>query len=259
MSARTYVSGHCGPDRSPESHGRCTGQYAGTVCVCRCGHQTDAAPAARPVQRRRLLDLYSSAGGAARGYQLAGFEVIGVDLHPQPHYAGDHFIQADALTYLADHAGEYDAIHASPTCQTWARVTAWRGARDNHPDLLTPTLAALAAQSVPWVVENVPEAAAAGILRADYLLCGTQFGLSVRRHRVFQVGNWSAYELIQPCSCYRNPSLLPFEHKGERAFADALGCEWMTNREARQAVPPAYTEYIGQHLHAVVASLGAAA
>ena len=199
--------------------------------------------------RPKLLDAFSCAGGAGFGYHLAGFDVTGVDIDPQPHYPFE-FIQADALKVLAnrDFLAGFAAVHASPPCQHKARVTAWRGSRDDHPDLLTPTLELLAAVSIPWVVENVPEAG----LRADYRLCGTQFGLPVRRHRDFQRGNWSAYELMPGCQCYRNPSLLPFMHKGERAFADAMGCTWMSKEEARQAIPPAYTEYIGGHLLEVI-------
>ena len=194
--------------------------------------------------RPLLLDAFSGAGGAAKGYNDAGFDVVGVDIEPQPHYPYE-FHQADALEVLADREflAQFDAIHASPTCQTFARVTAWRGNRDNHPDLLAPTLKLLSRIRIPWVVENVPEACPP--LRPDYLLCGTQFGLPVRRHRAFMRGNWSAYELMPPCQCYLNRRLLPFMHKGERAFADAMGCTWMSNKEGRQAVPPAYTEYVG--------------
>lgn len=214
--------------------------------------------------RPRLLDLFCGAGGAAMGYHLAGFDVVGVDIEPQPRYPFE-FHQADAIELLEDLIDnwptgralppleQFDAIHASPTCQTFARVTAWRGSRDEHPDLLGPTLKLLSGLSVPWVVENVPEAP----LRPDYLLCGSQFGLRVKRHRVFQRGNWTAYELMQPCQCYRNSSLLPFMHKGERAYADAMGCTWMNKYEARQAIPPAFTRYVGEqlisHLRAVAA------
>jgi len=197
------------------------------------------------MRRPKLADFYSCAGGGAVGYDRAGFEVTGIDIRPVPHYPFE-FIQGDALELLADaeFLSQFDAIHASPTCQTFARVTAWRGSRDNHPDLLTPTLALLEGVTVPWVVENVPEAG----LRPDFRLCGTQFGLPVRRHRDFQCGNWSSYELMPGCQCNRNPSLLPFEHKAERAFADAMGCTWMSSKEARQAIPPAYTEFIGSRL-----------
>jgi SAM-dependent methyltransferase len=209
--------------------------------------------------RPRLLDLFCGAGGATRGYQQAGFYVVGVDIEPQPHYIGDEFVQADALEFLrqasrlADVGGpytltEFDAIHASPVCKTFARVTAWRGSRGNHPDTLRPVLAWLRTCSLPWVVENVPEAP----LRPDIILCGSQFGLNVRRHRVFET-SWRAYDLIPEC---RHHGLLPFMHKAERAYADAMGCTWMTKEEARQAIPPAYTEYIGGLL---LAALEAAA
>jgi DNA (cytosine-5)-methyltransferase 1 len=190
--------------------------------------------------RPRLLDLFCGGGGAGEGYRRAGFDVTGVDIAEQPHYPF-RFIRADALTFPLD---EFDAIHASASCQRWARVTAWRGNPQNHPDVLTPMLARLAATTVPWIVENVPESG----IRPDYLLCGTQFGLPIRRHRAFQCDNWSGYELLPPHDCYRNPRLLAFEHKNERAFADAMGCTWMNNKEARQAIPPAYTEFIGRDL-----------
>ena len=207
------------------------------------------------MNRPRLLDLCCCAGGGAMGYHRAGFEVIGVDREPQPNYPFE-FHQADALDVLQAVAegdpfypswlGPVAAIHVSPPCQFKARVTAWRGSRDSHPDLLTPTLNLLSHIRLPWVVENVPEACPP--LRPDYMLCGTQFGLKVRRHRAFMRGNWSVYELLPPCQCHLNPRLLPFGHKGERAFADAMGCTWMSAREGRQAIPPAFTEYIGGQL-----------
>jgi hypothetical protein len=204
-------------------------------------------------RRPRLLDLFSGAGGATRGYQQAGFHVVGVDIEPQPHYIGDEFVRRDALEVLDVIARggrprsmfePFDAIHASPVCKTFARVTAWRGSRDSHPDTLRPTLALLAGVGIPWVVENVPEAP----LRPDLILCGSQFGLKIRRHRVFET-SWRAFDLMPEC---HHPGLLPFMHKGERAYADAMGCTWMTKEEARQAIPPAYTEYIGRQLLAVL-------
>lgn len=191
------------------------------------------------MSRPKLLDLFCGAGGCSVGYHRAGFDVTGVDIAPQKRYPYD-FVCADALTFPLD---GFDAIHASPPCQFRSAVTAWRGSRENHPDLLTPTLALLTRVRVPWVVENVPEAG----LRADYQLCGTQFGLPIRRHRDFQQGNWSDYELRGPCRCYQ-VKVLPFGHKNERVYADAMGCEWMSIREARQAIPPAYTEMIGAAL-----------
>ena len=191
----------------------------------------------------RLLDGFCNAGGAAKGYQRAGFYVVGVDIEPQPNYCGDEFIRADMLTYPLT---GFDAIHVSPVCLTFARVTDWRGSRGNYPDTLTPMLARLAAVDIPWVAENVLEACPP--LRPDLIMCGSQFGLNVHRRRAFQLGNWSAFDLVPPCTCAANRELRPFMHKGERAFADAMGCTWMTNLEARQAIPPAYTERIGELL-----------
>jgi DNA (cytosine-5)-methyltransferase 1 len=170
------------------------------------------------------------------GYSRAGFDVVGVDLRPQPHYPFT-FIQADALTFPLD---GFDAIHASPVCLGFARVTDWRGSRGNYPDTLTPTRERLLAAGVPWVIENVEEAP----MRPDLILCGSQFGLKVRRHRVFET-SWRAFDLRPACD---HRGLLPFMHKGERAYADAMGCTWMSKEEARQAIPPAYTEFVGQQL-----------
>jgi hypothetical protein len=210
------------------------------------------------VSRPLMVDLFCGAGGSAVGYDRAGFTVIGWDKFPQPNYPFE-FHQGDALEVMADldYMARFDAASASPTCQGQARVTDWRGSRDNHPDTLTPTLTLLGRVEIPWVVENVPEAAVMGRMRADHLLCGSQFGLAVRRHRIFQTGNWSDFQLVPPCWCIGNPRTLPFMHKGERAYADAMGCGWMSSKEARQAIPPAYTEFIGgllmNHLQAKTA------
>jgi hypothetical protein len=194
--------------------------------------------------RPRLLDAFCCEGGATRGYQDAGWHVTGVDIAPQPRYCGDSFHQADAVRFIAEHWQDYDAIHASPTCQTRARVTNWRGSTANHPDTLTPTLVMLrTVVTIPWVVENVLEAVADGTMRPDLVLCGSMFGLPVRRHRAFET-SWHALQLTSPCG-HRGDDL-PFMHKGERAFADAMGCDWMTNRGGRQAIPPSYTRHIGE-------------
>jgi hypothetical protein len=221
-------------------------------------HLVPADPATAPPQAVRGARANPHSSG--RPAPVAPVSGAGT---PQPHYPFE-FHQADALdilralsergSFYPSWLGRVDAVHCSPTCQTFARVTAWRGSRDSHPDMLTPTLSALAGIRIPWVVENVPEAG----LRADYRLCGTQFGLNVRRHRDFQCGNWAAYELMPPCQCYRNPALLPFEHKAERAYADAMGCTWMSSVEARQAIPPAYTEHIGRALIGHLAATEAA-
>jgi SAM-dependent methyltransferase len=187
--------------------------------------------------RPRLLDLFCGAGGAAMGYHRAGFDVTGVDIKPQPRYPFT-FVQADAMTYPLD---GFDAYHASPVCLGYANVTAWRGDPAAHPQQLAPVIERLAATGRPAVIENVPEALATW----DEILCGSNFGLPVRRHRGFRRVGWSAFGLLHPC---QHRGLLSFMHKGERAYADAMGCTWMSKTEARQAIPPAYTEYIGGQL-----------
>lgn len=187
----------------------------------------------------RGLDLYCKAGGCSVGYARAGFEMTGVDIEPQPRYPYS-FVQADALEFVQAHGQDYDFIHASPPCQHYANVTSWRGSRDDHPDLLPITRELLVRVGVPWVVENVPGAP----MRPDYVLCGSHFGLRIRRHRWFET-SWGGFDLSHQCD---HRGLLPFMHKGERVYADAMGCHWMTNREGREAIPPAYTEYVGLQL-----------
>jgi DNA (cytosine-5)-methyltransferase 1 len=156
-------------------------------------------------------------------------------------------VLGDALDYVAEHGHEYDAIFASPPCQSYAQVTEWRGSREDHPDLVAATRAALRRTGRPWIIENVLEAP----IRRDLVLCGSHFGLRVRRHRAFET-SWQAFGFgLPPCDHRR---LLPFAHKGERAYADAMGCDWMTNREGRQAIPPAYTEYVGRLLRSHIES-----
>jgi DNA (cytosine-5)-methyltransferase 1 len=188
--------------------------------------------------RPRLLDLFCGAGGAGMGYHRAGFDVVGVDINPQPNYPFE-FHQGDALTWPFD---GYDAIHASPPCQHYANVTRWRGNPGDHPNLIVPIRARLHLTDVPWMMENVrtPQ------LRGAFVLCGSIFDLPIRRHRYFETSGWAGYQLMSPCR-HRGTDLA-FMHKAERAYADAMGCDWMTNREAREAIPPAYTQWIGEQL-----------
>jgi DNA (cytosine-5)-methyltransferase 1 len=205
----------------------------------------------------RLLDLFCGAGGAAMGYHRAGFEVVGVDIKPQPHFPFE-FHQADALEFPLD---GFDVIHASPPCQAHTALkTAWNA--KEHPDLLTPTLERLKAITEPWVVENVP---GAPMLR-HLVLCGTMFGLGIdnaelRRHRWFEVRNWDVPVLRTPCAHKQNPITIGVygQHGRDRRRSvqtffsvedgrQAMGIDWMTGDELSQAIPPAYTEYIGRQL-----------
>jgi len=194
------------------------------------------------VTRPRLLDLFCGAGGAAEGYHRAGFDVVGVDLHPQPRYPYE-FVQADAMTWPLD---GFDAIHASPPCQHYAPVTRWRGDPDDHPDFLRATIVRLNKSGLPWVVENVPGAP----MHPDFILCGSQFDLPVRRHRWFAT-NWAhhTWSLMPPC--WHSADDYSFDHGGkqpESVYRDAIGCPWMTVQESREAIPPAYTQWIGEQL-----------
>ncbi len=206
--------------------------------------------------RPRLLDLFCGAGGAAMGYHRAGFEVVGVDHKPQKNYPFE-FVQADAMAYPLR---EFDAIHASPPCQAHTALkTAWNAKK--HTDLLTPTLWRLKKVKTPWVVENVPGAP----MRSDLILCGTMFGLGLdnaelRRHRWFEL-NWSPPPVPTPCQHGEKPITIGVygQHGRDRrrsvqtffSVADgkvAMGIDWMVGDELSQAVPPAYTEYIGRQL-----------
>src|SRR5688572_16884411 len=197
-----------------------------------------------PMSRPRLLDVFSCAGGTSMGYHQAGFDVVGVDKNPQPNYPFE-FHQADAVEFVERHGHEFHAIAGSPPCQFAAAVSDWRGSRGNHLNLIPPARAAMIATGRPWVIENVPEAVRLGPLRPDFFLCGSMFGLRVRRHRVFET-SWPSLQLTQRCA--HRPDDFAFEHKDERAFADAMGCTWMSAKEGRQAIPPAYTQHIGEQL-----------
>jgi DNA (cytosine-5)-methyltransferase 1 len=235
----------------------------------------------RPV----LLDLYCGAGGAARGYQEAGFYVVGVDLHPQPRYAGDEFVQMDALEYLetAD-LSRFSAIHASPPCQRYTALSAMWNARE-HPDLVPPTRERLREIGLPYVIENVP-----GAPMQNYVtLCGSMFGLGtgdaeLRRHRLFEIE--PPMLLVPPCGHNQRPlTASVYGHAGgsstreklksrvigvygghgrdrRRRFntqgfsteqrREAMGIDWMTGEELSESIPPAYTAYIGAHLLRVI-------
>jgi len=203
-----------------------------------------------------LLDCFTGAGGACRGYQDSGFYVVGVDIEPQPHSCADEFVQADALEYLrtAD-LSRFDAIHASPPCQAYSKIGNNRAA---HPDLYEPTRDLLEATGLPWVIENVESNVP---YRSGIILCGSMFGMQVRRHRNFE----TPWLIMQP-ECDHRAQGRPVTVTGHAGGKDSrhsrkassaegpvlMGCDWMTWTEATQAIPPAYTEYVGtlllQHL-----------
>jgi hypothetical protein len=190
------------------------------------------------------------------GYHRSGFEVVGVDINPQPHYPFE-FFQGDAMTYPLD---GFDVIHASPPCQTYTRKEAtWGRARNHwtdHPDLLGPARELLDATGLPYVIENVPGAP----IRAQLQLCGTMFGLRIAKHRLFE-GNWSMP--MAPATCDHRDVYNPWSGKGRSAdkLRSAQGTPWipMSGGASRKAgvtgdlfnaIPPAYTSWVGRALMA---------
>lgn len=202
----------------------------------------------------KVLDLFCGAGGASVGYHRAGFEVVGVDINPQPRYPFE-FHQADAMTYPLE---GFDAIHASPPCQRYSSMTKKWGRESAHPDLVEPMRARLAALGIPYVIENV----AGAPLLAPMMLCGSMFGLGaqgyqLQRHRLFE----SNVTMFAPASCAHVGQPLPvYGHAGGRskrdglkfpgtdAWREGMGIDWMTGKELAESIPPAYTEYVGRHL-----------
>lgn len=216
--------------------------------------------------RPKLLDLFSGGGGAAMGYYRAGFDVVGVDIEPQPRYPFT-FIQADAMTYPLD---GYDVIHASPPCQGYSASRHQAAERAHkHPMLIEPTRRRLMASGLPWVIENVEGSP----LNNPLVLCGTMFGLHVYRHRLFESGEL----LMMPRAACRHSRRMPAdfvsvygntcytprepgkwggrgkrEHRSLSVARAAMGIDWMDFEGLSQAIPPAYTEWIGRQLMAVV-------
>jgi len=207
------------------------------------------------MSKPRLLDCFCGAGGSARGYQQAGFYVVGIDINPQPRYVGDEFFQADALEFIAAHGHEYDVIHASPPCQAYSEMTA-KKYRGNHPDLIAPTRELLAATGRPYVIENVENARR--LLVNPVMLCGSMFKLNLWRHRYFEI--WPpVFLLTHPCDHSLEPVLITgttrrkpenggrFEYSAQQC-REASGLNWMTRGEMDQAIPPVYTRFIGERL-----------
>ena len=212
--------------------------------------------------RPRILDLFCGAGGAAMGLHRAGFEVVGVDIEPQPHYPFE-FHRADAMTYPLE---GFDAYWASPPCQRFSVTARLHGNSDLHPDLLTPIRDRLSRVNKPRVIENVPGAP----MIEPIVLCGSSFGLRVRRHRLFESNVliwalpcshrwqnetplWSIrqrYRTIRTGVCY----VFGNQEVGQTVedWKLAMGIDWMNRDELSQAIPPAYSEYIGTQLMKVI-------
>lgn len=231
--------------------------------------------------KSRLLDLFCGAGGCTKGYQEAGFYVVGVDKKDQPNYCGDEFRRYNALHALEDlNLGEgswwrdnFAAIHASPPCQNSSSLKNLHRDRE-HPELIPPTRELLEATGLPYVIENVEGAA----LIEPTLLCGSMFDppLDVRRHRLFET-DWP---LEHPTWGCRHKVWSPrfrsldaraktlatvvgvhghLNYSGEMALREqAMEIDWMTPAELSQAIPPRYTRFVGDqllaHINAQVAT-----
>lgn len=211
------------------------------------------------VTRPLLLDLFCGAGGAAMGYYLAGFNVVGVDIAPQPNYPFA-FHRADVLDFFF---GGFDAIHASPPCQSYlnlGKVNEAQGREYDHPDLVAATREMLIATGLPYIIENIEGAP----LKDPVRLCGSSFGLPLRRHRLFE----SNVPLVGPPCNHKWQTEKKYwtgwRPKGETVkstvvqiygngggrdeWPAAMGIDWMTPAEMCEAIPPTYTEFLGRQL-----------
>lgn len=216
---------------------------------------------------KRILDLFSCSGGAAAGYKRAGFYVVGIDRDPQPRYAGDEFYQADVLSLLDStfvHKFSFDAVHASPPCQAYSDMA--RLTQRWYPKLIVPVRERLRALGIPYVIENVEGAP----LINPVLLCGVERNLRLgkyvlRRHRLFE----SNVPLrSNGCACHKGDGVTMAVYGGGnsnkprtskvsggrpyKGTADErraiMGMPWATMAEVNEAIPPAYTEFIGKQL-----------
>ncbi len=229
------------------------------------------------MSRPRLLDLFCGAGGSAVGYHQAGFDVVGVDINPQPNYPFE-FVQGDALeiaVQLIPFGGKkvhgFDAVHASPPCQGYSRMRHLPWLKDRvYPLLIEPVRDILVASGLPYVIENVEGAP----LDPAFMLCGLSFGLRMYRHRYFESNQLM---LVPAHERHRETigsgRLLGSRYKASggvigmlpdpaghtagastKAAAVAMGVEWMSRDEMTQAIPPAYTRWIGERLLEVLSA-----
>ena len=191
------------------------------------------------------------------GYFHAGFDIVGVDHIPQPRFPFE-FIQADALDYLKDHATEYDIIHASPPCQAYSRTQAIWGRE--YPKLIEPTRRLLLVSGVPYVIEMVTAKPLQGNIT---MLCGLMFNLKVFRHRYFETSipiaspDHPSHKGIRVVKVGRSPHpgdyMSVAGHFSNVSYAgECMGIDWMIGRELAQAIPPAYTEYVGNAIYSKI-------
>ena len=205
------------------------------------------------MSRPRLLDLYCCQGAASAGYVAAGFDVVGVDLFPQPRYPFE-FIQWDAVAFLELRGHEFDAVHASPPCQAYSK--AQRIMKNDHPDLIGPTREVLLELGVPYIIENVEDARPE--LIDPVTLCGATFGLHTYRHRLFESNIGLRVPVHLPhlkktVKMGRKLQSGDFYHavgnfQQVEYVRQDMGVPWMNRDGIRECIPPLYTEHIGKQL-----------
>lgn len=235
------------------------------------------------MSRPRLLDLFCGAGGAAMGYARAGFDIVGVDITPQPRYPFT-FVQADVFELLTGGITDWtgiDAVHASPPCHGHSSLASIHGDRNNTNWMLGAIRERLETSGLPWVIENVPGAPMPGAIT----LCGTEFGLTaldsddvtlyLKRHRLFESsvpiwgaggcsckratiggnygGGWGGSRARERLRAGRRGGYVPQMPQREQL----MGIDWMQRDELAEAIPPAYTQFIGEQLlaHSAVDAL----
>lgn len=209
-------------------------------------------------ERPVLLDLFCGAGGAAMGYHRAGFDVVGVDMRPMQGVYPFEFHQADAMTFPLD---GFDAIHASPPCQAYSAGAAAAGSSSEHPDLYAPTRDRLIATGLPYIIENIIGAP----YTHGFVLCGSMFGLRIRRHRNFE----ASWMVLMPFACDHSGErpvtitgkgsnfvgMRDYKHSRHAPVTDwpgLMGMPWAQGTDISLAIPPAYTEWIGRQLLAAM-------
>jgi hypothetical protein len=205
-----------------------------------------------------VLDLFCGGGGAGKGYSDAGFNLVGIDIEPHPNYPGTMIVMDWAEALEALDLTVFDAIHASPPCQGYTALAAVHG--NEWPKLIEPVRERLDAIGLPYVIENVQGAP----LRRDVTLCGEMFGLGVIRHRYFELGGWSTpppahkphrgrVAGMRHGEWFTGPYFAVYGEGGGKGtvaqWQTAMGIHWTDDRrEIAEAIPPAYTRWIGERL-----------
>lgn len=197
-----------------------------------------------------ILDTFCKAGGASTGYYLAGFDVVGVDIEPQKNYPFE-FYQGDAIEFIAKHGQEFDVIHASPPCQAYTKSQRIR--KNTHPDLIVPTRNALKETGKPYIIENVVGAPLVNPIK----LTGLMFGLMTIRPRLFEC-NFDLPLILSLSPSVKQTKMgrmvegeyiqVVGHFSGVDYAKKAMGIDWMTRDELREAIPPAYTKWIGEQI-----------